>query len=134
MKIKLKKEAPWDSVEAPTGQTINKFTWCSADADFSPFIKFIEFKLEEEDIDYDLSIEELREIANKNNIYSYMKSKEELIKKLKDNKIKMPKKIIEEKIDYSKYSKSELVSIAESKGIETKGMSKSKLIEAIENV
>ena len=132
MKVRLKKDAPWESVISPDGQTIDKINWLDEKTDIRPFAKFIDYTLDTEDIDYDLQISELISIAENSFMCVNNMSREEIIKKLKDNNIKMPKKEI--KVVLSTMSKAELVSLAESKNINIKGLSKSKLIEAIENV
>ena len=148
MKVRLKKDAPWESVISPDGQTIDKINWLDEKTDIRPFAKFIDYTLDSEDVAYDLQIGELVSIAENNFMCANNMSKEEIIKKLKENNIKMPKKEIIKKLDNTKIpkkdivtkvdlstlSKAELVSLAESKSINVKGLSKSKLIEVIENV
>lgn len=135
MKVRLKKDAPWESVISPDGQTIDKIVWLNEETDIRPFTKYIEYQLEESDVDYDTDIQQLISIAENNNIYAYLCSREDLIKKLKDNKVSMPKveKQKIETINYSSLSKSELANIAEAKGILVKGLSKAKLLEALQN-
>lgn len=135
MKVRLKKDAPWESVISPDGQTIDKIVWLNEETDIRPFTKYIEYQLEESDVDYDIDIQQLISIAENNNIYAYLCSREDLIKKLKDNKVSMPKveKQKIETINYSSLSKSELANIAEAKGILVKGLSKAKLLEALQN-
>lgn len=135
MKVRLKKDAPWESVISPDGQTVDKINWLNETTNIKPFAKYIDYLLEDSDIDYDIDIQQLISIAENNNIYAYLCSKEELIKKLKDNRVAMPK--IEtpkcKETDYTTLAKAELVAIAENKGIQTKGLSKAKLIEALQN-
>jgi hypothetical protein len=123
MKFKLKKDAPWEEVTANSGKKIDKVNWVS-NVDILPFLKYIDFFLEETDNGKDYTLDELIEIANKNDVYPYNLTKEHLLFKLKD--VKIEKKY---KTDFSKFSKQELVNFLFEKNIPTDKKSKAELVE-----
>ncbi len=131
--IRLKKDAPWNSVALPPNNVeITKTQWIDESlVNILPIKKWVENETQVEAVPigkYDtVSNIDLINVAKQRGVFDEFKTRDKIIKLLEEDDSKPQK---EEK-DYTKLNKKELAELVKEKGKWQDGMSKSKMVEAL---